>query len=232
MSTHAVCSCLTLSVYSAGSARREWVTAVHPLILDLSLSFPISPSLPLPVSVFQVTEVETDIREALRRALPLPSLPSPPSTLSSSRCIQPPPPHNISMDLKDRRNRSLTRGRCSKDSQYNTSSLDADECRVPTQKSYSSSETLKAFDHEQRLHYGGCVTDLVHHEADEYSRQGQFALKSPVHIYIYAPTLCWTQDITEKIMYLYDLKGHLFWETHLFAFLLICPKVRNPPNET
>uniref|UniRef100_A0A3Q1EW90 Si:ch211-166i24.1 n=1 Tax=Acanthochromis polyacanthus TaxID=80966 RepID=A0A3Q1EW90_9TELE len=76
------------------------------------------------------------------------------------------------MDLKDRRHRSLTRGRCSKDSQYNTSSLDADECRVPTQKSYSSSETLKAFDHEQRLHYGGCVTDLVHHEADEYSRQG------------------------------------------------------------
>ncbi|TKS72605.1 Teneurin-2 [Collichthys lucidus] len=76
------------------------------------------------------------------------------------------------MDLKDRRHRSLTRGRCPKDSQYNTASLDADECRVPTQKSYSSSETLKAFDHEQRLHYGGCVTDLVHHEADEYSRQG------------------------------------------------------------
>uniref|UniRef100_A0AAQ4Q0S5 EGF-like domain-containing protein n=1 Tax=Gasterosteus aculeatus aculeatus TaxID=481459 RepID=A0AAQ4Q0S5_GASAC len=76
------------------------------------------------------------------------------------------------MDLKDRRHRSLTRGRGSKDTQYNTSSLDTDECRVPTQKSYSSSETLKAFDHEQRLHYGGCVTDLVHHEADEYSRQG------------------------------------------------------------
>ncbi|KAK7922545.1 hypothetical protein WMY93_009447 [Mugilogobius chulae] len=76
------------------------------------------------------------------------------------------------MDLKDRRHRSLTRGRCSKDSQYNTASLDTDECRVPTQKSYSSSETLKAFDHEQRLHYGGCMTDLVHHEADEYSRQG------------------------------------------------------------
>lgn len=46
---------------------------------------------------------------------------------------------------------------------------------MPTQKSYSSSETLKAFDHEQRLHYGGCVADLVHHEADEYSRQGVFA---------------------------------------------------------
>lgn len=81
---------------------------------------------------------------------------------------------DLSMDLKDRRHRSLTRGRCPKDPQYNTASLDADECRVPTQKSYSSSETLKAFDHEQRLHYSGCVTDLVHHEADEYSRQGGF----------------------------------------------------------
>uniref|UniRef100_A0A3Q3ITT9 Teneurin N-terminal domain-containing protein n=1 Tax=Monopterus albus TaxID=43700 RepID=A0A3Q3ITT9_MONAL len=80
------------------------------------------------------------------------------------------------MDLKDRRHRSLTRGRCSKESQFNTSSLDTDECRVPTQKSYSSSETLKAFDHEQRLHYGSCVTDLVHHEADEYPRQGNFTL--------------------------------------------------------
>ncbi|CAG08398.1 unnamed protein product [Tetraodon nigroviridis] len=80
------------------------------------------------------------------------------------------------MDLKDRRHRSLTQGRCSKDSQYNTASVDADECRVPTQKSYSSSETLKAFDHEQRLHYGGCVTDLVHHEAEEYSRQDFLAL--------------------------------------------------------
>uniref|UniRef100_A0A673BQL3 Teneurin-2 n=1 Tax=Sphaeramia orbicularis TaxID=375764 RepID=A0A673BQL3_9TELE len=93
------------------------------------------------------------------------------------------------MDLKDRRHRSLTRGRCSKDSQYNTSSLDADECRVPTQKSYSSSETLKAFDHEQRLHYGGCVTDLVHHEADEYARQGECAaLQQPAKCRPLPPT--------------------------------------------
>ncbi|TWW55193.1 Teneurin-2 [Takifugu flavidus] len=90
------------------------------------------------------------------------------------------------MDLKDRRQRSLTRGRCSKDSQYNTASLEADECRVPTQKSYSSSETLKAFDHEQRLHYGGCVTDLVHHEAEEYSRQ--------VVQLLYSVTACWICD--------------------------------------
>lgn len=71
------------------------------------------------------------------------------------------------MDLKERRHRSLTRNRCAKELQFTTSTLD-----VPTQKSYSSSETLKAFEHEARLPYGGCVTDLVHHEADEYSRQG------------------------------------------------------------
>ncbi|KAJ3587852.1 hypothetical protein NHX12_011447 [Muraenolepis orangiensis] len=78
------------------------------------------------------------------------------------------------MDLNDRRNRSLNRGRCptTKDTHYNTPSLDTDGCRVPTQTSYSSSDTLKAFDHEQRLHCGGCVTDLVHREVDEYSRQG------------------------------------------------------------
>ncbi|XP_058252846.1 teneurin-2 isoform X3 [Hemibagrus wyckioides] len=71
------------------------------------------------------------------------------------------------MDLKERRHRSLTRNRCAKELQFTTSTLD-----VPTQKSYSSSETLKVFEHEARLPYGGCVTDLVHHEADEYSRQG------------------------------------------------------------
>ncbi|XP_047658578.1 teneurin-2 [Tachysurus fulvidraco] len=71
------------------------------------------------------------------------------------------------MDLKERRHRSLTRSRCAKELQFTTSTLD-----VPTQKSYSSSETLKVFEHEARLPYGGCVTDLVHHEGDEYSRQG------------------------------------------------------------
>ncbi|KAA0709310.1 Teneurin-2 [Triplophysa tibetana] len=76
------------------------------------------------------------------------------------------------MDLKERRHRTLTHGRCGKDFQFTTSTLDHDERRVPTQKSYSSSETLKAFDHESRLHYGGCVNDLVHHEVDEFTRQG------------------------------------------------------------
>ncbi|KAL4631291.1 teneurin-2-like isoform X5 [Arapaima gigas] len=80
------------------------------------------------------------------------------------------------MDTKDRRHRSLTRSRCGKELHYTSSSLDSEDCRVPTQKSYSSSETLKAYDHDSRLHYGGCVADLVHHEADEYSRQGNFRL--------------------------------------------------------
>ncbi|MBN3297354.1 TEN2 protein, partial [Amia calva] len=80
------------------------------------------------------------------------------------------------MDIKDRRHRSLTRGRCGKEFHYTSSSLDSEDCRVPTQKSYSSSETLKAYDHDSRLHYGTRVADLVHRESDEYSRQGNFTL--------------------------------------------------------
>ncbi|KAK2838692.1 hypothetical protein Q7C36_013506 [Tachysurus vachellii] len=96
------------------------------------------------------------------------------------------------MDLKERRHRSLTRSRCAKELQFTTSTLD-----VPTQKSYSSSETLKVFEHEARLPYGGCVTDLVHHEGDEYSRQGMgnFTLaelgicESTAHQNTYCPNL-------------------------------------------
>ncbi|XP_036051901.1 teneurin-2 isoform X9 [Onychomys torridus] len=76
------------------------------------------------------------------------------------------------MDVKDRRHRSLTRGRCGKECRYTSSSLDSEDCRVPTQKSYSSSETLKAYDHDSRMHYGNRVTDLVHRESEEFSRQG------------------------------------------------------------
>ncbi|XP_043925886.1 teneurin-2-like [Protopterus annectens] len=76
------------------------------------------------------------------------------------------------MEIKDRRHRSLTRGRCGKDCRYPSSSLESDECRVPTQKSYSSSETLKAYDHETRLHYGTRVADLVHRESEEFHHQG------------------------------------------------------------
>ncbi|KAM5213831.1 teneurin-2 isoform 3-T7 [Hipposideros larvatus] len=76
------------------------------------------------------------------------------------------------MDVKDRRHRSLTRGRCGKECRYTSSSLDSEDCRVPTQKSYSSSETLKAYDHDSRMHYGNRVTELVHRESDEFPRQG------------------------------------------------------------
>ncbi|CAB1353030.1 unnamed protein product [Coregonus sp. 'balchen'] len=80
------------------------------------------------------------------------------------------------MDTKERRHRSLTRGRCRKDFHHATESLEPEECRVATQKSYSSSETLKAYDHGTRLRYGGCVAELVHHEHEEYVRQGSFTL--------------------------------------------------------
>uniref|UniRef100_A0A673WTU2 Teneurin-2 n=1 Tax=Salmo trutta TaxID=8032 RepID=A0A673WTU2_SALTR len=74
------------------------------------------------------------------------------------------------MDTKERRHCSLTRGRCRKDFHHAMASLEPEECRVATQKSYSSSETLKAYD--TRLRYGGCVAELVHHEHEEYVRQG------------------------------------------------------------
>uniref|UniRef100_A0A6I8R6T6 Teneurin-3 n=1 Tax=Xenopus tropicalis TaxID=8364 RepID=A0A6I8R6T6_XENTR len=79
------------------------------------------------------------------------------------------------MDVKERRPYcSLTKSRRDKERRYINSSVDNDGCRVPTQKSYSSSETLKAFDHDSsRLLYGNRVKDLVHREADEYPRQGQ-----------------------------------------------------------
>ncbi|CAB1316844.1 unnamed protein product [Coregonus sp. 'balchen'] len=75
------------------------------------------------------------------------------------------------MDMKERPHRSLTRGRCRKDFHHATASLQPEECRVATQKSYSSSETLKAYDRETHLHYGGCVAELVRHEHQEYVRQ-------------------------------------------------------------
>ncbi|XP_030069257.1 teneurin-2-like [Microcaecilia unicolor] len=76
------------------------------------------------------------------------------------------------MDIKDRRHRSLTKGRCGKECRYTSSSLDSEDLRVPTQKSYSSSETLKAYDHDARMHYGNRVSDLVHRESEEFPRQG------------------------------------------------------------
>ncbi|XP_035525860.1 teneurin-3 [Morone saxatilis] len=64
---------------------------------------------------------------------------------------------------------------------YTASSADREEgaCRVPTQKSYSSSETLQAFDHDpSRMLFGGRVKEMVHKESAEYSRPGQtFSLR-------------------------------------------------------
>ncbi|XP_059407328.1 teneurin-3-like [Carassius carassius] len=79
------------------------------------------------------------------------------------------------MDVKERRPYcSLTKSRREKERHYTGSSRNSEDCRVPTQKTYSSSETLKAFDHDSsRLLYGGHVKEMVHREADEYSRQGQ-----------------------------------------------------------
>ncbi|KAK6324791.1 hypothetical protein J4Q44_G00041330 [Coregonus suidteri] len=89
------------------------------------------------------------------------------------------------MDVKERRPYcSLTKSRREKERRYTGSSGDSEECgsggggpgpRVPTQKSYSSSETLKAFDHQDssRLLYSSRVKEMVHREQDEYTRQGQ-----------------------------------------------------------
>ncbi|KAJ7401985.1 hypothetical protein BTVI_90527 [Pitangus sulphuratus] len=87
------------------------------------------------------------------------------------------------MDIKDRRHRSLTRGRCGKECRYTSSSLDSEDCRVPTQKSYSSSETLKAYDHDTRMHYGNRVSDLVHRESDEFPRQVEGSDKVYIRCY-------------------------------------------------
>ncbi|XP_041790358.1 teneurin-3 [Chelmon rostratus] len=95
------------------------------------------------------------------------------------------------MEVKERRPYcSLSKSRKDKQGAYTGSSGDSEDCaigshglRVPTQKSYSSSETLKAFDQHQdqtRLLYGTTKghKDMVHHEQDDYNRQGQhFSLR-------------------------------------------------------
>ncbi|KAF6738628.1 Teneurin-3 [Oryzias melastigma] len=97
----------------------------------------------------------------------------------------------IIMEVKERRPYcSLTKSRKEKEARYTGSSVDSEECvigsqglRVPTQKSYSSSETLRAFDQHQdqtRLLYGTTKghKEMVHREQDDYSRQGQhFSLR-------------------------------------------------------
>ncbi|XP_040001237.1 teneurin-3 [Xiphias gladius] len=95
------------------------------------------------------------------------------------------------MEVKEQRPYcSLTKSRKNKEGPYTGSSGDSGDgaigsqgLRVPTQKSYSSSETLKAFDQHQdqtRLLYGTTKghKDMVHREQDDYNRQGQhFSLR-------------------------------------------------------
>ncbi|KAJ3591182.1 hypothetical protein NHX12_009129 [Muraenolepis orangiensis] len=76
------------------------------------------------------------------------------------------------MEVKERRPyRSLT-ARRDAERRYTSSSADSEEGK-PNAKSYSSSETLKAFDQDSRMAYGTRVKDLVHHEVDEFNRQGK-----------------------------------------------------------
>uniref|UniRef100_A0A8C4M100 Teneurin-4 n=1 Tax=Equus asinus asinus TaxID=83772 RepID=A0A8C4M100_EQUAS len=78
------------------------------------------------------------------------------------------------MDVKERKPyRSLTRRRDA-ERRYTSSSADSEEGKGP-QKSYSSSETLKAYDQDARLAYGGRVKDVVPQEAEEFCRAGACA---------------------------------------------------------
>ncbi|CAL8333988.1 unnamed protein product [Boreogadus saida] len=82
------------------------------------------------------------------------------------------------MEVKERRPyRSLT-ARRDAERRYTSSSADSEDGKANA-KSYSSSETLKAFDQDSRMAaYGTRVKDLVHHEVDEFNRQGaDFSLR-------------------------------------------------------
>ncbi|XP_060682603.1 teneurin-4 isoform X8 [Hemiscyllium ocellatum] len=77
------------------------------------------------------------------------------------------------MDIKERKPyRSLTKSRREKDRRYTSSSVDSEDSKIP-HKSYSSSETLKAYDQDPRLGYGNRVKEVVHQESDEYGRPEQ-----------------------------------------------------------
>uniref|UniRef100_A0A4W3JYH6 Teneurin transmembrane protein 4 n=1 Tax=Callorhinchus milii TaxID=7868 RepID=A0A4W3JYH6_CALMI len=82
------------------------------------------------------------------------------------------------MDVKERKPyRSLTKGRREKERRYTSSSVESEDSKVP-HKSYSSSETLKAYDQDPRLGYGNRVKEMIHQESDEYCRPGtNFSLR-------------------------------------------------------
>ncbi|KAL7848983.1 hypothetical protein SRHO_G00206060 [Serrasalmus rhombeus] len=100
------------------------------------------------------------------------------------------------MEVKERRPyRSLT-ARRDTERRYTSSSADSEDGKL-NPKSYSSSETLKAFDQDPRMTYGGRAKEVVHHEVDEFGRQGtDFSLRDlafgdPVapHMAAYRPDL-------------------------------------------
>uniref|UniRef100_A0A8B9HIX8 Teneurin-4 n=1 Tax=Astyanax mexicanus TaxID=7994 RepID=A0A8B9HIX8_ASTMX len=72
-------------------------------------------------------------------------------------------------------------------------------CDVPAHKILKlfSSETLKAFDQDPRMTYGGRIKEVVHHEVDEFGRQGtDFSLRDlafgepvPPHVAAYRPDM-------------------------------------------
>ncbi|XP_051962703.1 teneurin-4-like isoform X2 [Xyrauchen texanus] len=84
------------------------------------------------------------------------------------------------MEVKEHRPyRSLT-SRRDTEHRYTSSSADSEDSKL-NPKSYSCSETLKAFDQDTRLDYVSRVKDVVHHEADVFSRQGaDFSLRDMV----------------------------------------------------
>ncbi|XP_077578270.1 teneurin-4 isoform X3 [Stigmatopora nigra] len=83
------------------------------------------------------------------------------------------------MEVKERRPyRSLTSARQEPPERRHTSSSADSEDGKPHPRSYSSTETLKAFDHDARMAYGNRVKELVHHEMDEFGRPGpDFSLR-------------------------------------------------------
>uniref|UniRef100_H3BX35 Teneurin-4 n=1 Tax=Tetraodon nigroviridis TaxID=99883 RepID=H3BX35_TETNG len=88
------------------------------------------------------------------------------------------------MEVKERRPyRSLT-ARQDTEHRYTSSSADSEDGKA-NPKSYSSSETLKAFDHDSRMAYGSRVKEMVHHEVDEFSRNLGFGEALPSHVATY-----------------------------------------------
>lgn len=113
------------------------------------------------------------------------------------------------MDVKDRKPyRSLTRRRDA-ERRYTSSSADSEEGKAP-QKSYSSSETLKAYDQDARLPYGSRVKDMVPQEAEEFCRAGEGrALHTCRGAGETKSLLCWHRNVVNAWPAVHSFEGHL-----------------------